>query len=74
MKDSLAAALWHSREQAQHMYDRRMANEKKAAALELARRKAEEPSDKESPGNFKPSQLEVLVGKLVGLVAEDSTL
>lgn len=56
------------------MYDRRMANEKKAAALELARRKAEEPSDKESPGNFKPSQLEVLVGKLVGLVAEDSTL
>ena len=57
------------------MYDRRMANEKKAAALELARRKAEEPpSDKESPGNFKPSQLEVLVGKFVGLVAEDSTL
>ena len=37
MKDSLAAALRHTREQAQRTYNRRTANEKKAAALELAR-------------------------------------
>ena len=31
MMESLAAALRHSREQAQHTYDQRTANEKKAA-------------------------------------------
>ena len=74
MKESLAAALRHSREQAQHTYDRRTANEKKAAALELARRKAEQPSAEEGPSEPEPSPLEVAVGQFVGLVAEDSTL
>ena len=74
MKDSLAAALRHSREQAQRTYDRRTANEKKAAALELARRKAEEPSAEEGSSNPDPTQPEVAVGQFVGLVAEDSTL
>ena len=55
MMESLAAALQHSREQAQHTYDQRTANEKKAAALELARRKAEEPAAEEGPSNPKPS-------------------
>ena len=36
MKDSLATALRQSQGQAQAIYDQRMANEKKAAALELA--------------------------------------
>jgi len=54
MKDSLAAALRHSREQAQTMYDYRTANERKSAALELARRKAEE--DVEPSPNVRSSK------------------
>ena len=45
-----------------------------AAALELARRKAEKPSAEEGPSSPEPSQPEVAVGQFVGLVAEDSTL
>lgn len=78
MKDSLAAALRHSREQAQSTYDRRTANEKKAAALELARQKAEEePGSTETtpgPGRSQPSQPDIAAGDFVGLVAEDSSL
>lgn len=73
MKDSLAAALRHSREQAQGTYDRRTANERKAAALELARRKAEEEPAGPSV-DPETSQPEIAVGEFVGLVAEDSTL
>lgn len=74
MKDSLAAALRHSREQAQTTYDRRTANERKSAALELARRKAEEDAEpRPGPSNC-PQQPEVGIGDFVGLVAEDSTL
>lgn len=45
MKDSLAASLRHSREQAQSTYDRRTHNTKKAAAMELARTLAEDFAD-----------------------------
>lgn len=75
MKDSLAAALRHSREQAQTTYDRRTANERKSAALELARRKAEGDSEAVSPGPSNcPQHPEIGLGDFVGLVAEDSTL
>ena len=57
----------------QRTYNRRTANEK-ATALELARRRAEEPSTEEGPSKLEPSQLEVAVGQFVGLMAEDSTL
>ena len=58
MKDSPAAALRHSREQAQSTYDHRTANQKKALALELAR-------DTTSPHK---------IGDFVGLVEERSCL
>ena len=76
LKDSLAAALRHSRDQAQTTYDRRTAIEKRAAALELARRKAEEGPDQEAlRHNKQPSEEpELAVGQFVGLVGEDSTL
>ncbi|CAH3168253.1 unnamed protein product, partial [Porites evermanni] len=75
MKDSLAAALRHSREQAQSTYDRRTASEKKAAALRLAREKAEEGADPEAPpATEQSSKPEITVGQFVGLVTEDSTL
>ena len=78
MKESLAACLRHSREQAQKTYDRRTANERKKMALELARRKAEEgPADTEVAGpSHQPAsdEPEIRVGDFVGLVAEDSTL
>lgn len=74
MKDSLVAAL----RQARASYDRRTANEKKAVALELARRKAEEELSgggaTPGPSNRDPSQPDVAVGEFAGLVAEDSTL
>ena len=55
-KDSLAACLRHSQQQAQKTYDRRTANERKTIELELARRKAEEgPADVE-------------VGKTIGMI------
>ena len=78
MKDSLAAALRHSREQAQATYDRRTATERKAAALELARQKAEEEpgcsKDTPAPPVSEPSPSDIGTGDFVGLVAEDSTL
>ena len=76
LKDSLAAILRHSRDQVQTTYDRRTANEKKAAALELARRKAEKGLDQEAlRHNNQPSEEpELAVRQFVGLVGEDSTL
>ena len=76
MKDSLAAALRHSREQAQNTYDRRTAAEKKAAALRLARQKAEGGADAEEAlqATEQSSKPEITVGQFVGLVTEDSTL
>ena len=79
MKDSLAACLRHSREQAQHTYDRRTANQKKTPALDLARRKAEEEELVAGPMTRslqlpEISEPEIDVGDFVGLVAEGSTL
>ena len=56
-KDSLAACLRHSQQQAQKTYDRRTVNERKTIELELARRKAEEgPADVE-------------VGRTIGMIS-----
>ena len=78
MKDSLAVALRHSREQAQSTYDRRTANQKKAPAVQFARRKAEAVMEEEHDGaEQRPGsgdQSDVSVGDFVGLVMEDSTL
>ena len=78
MEDSLATALRHSQGQAQATYDRRTANEKKAAVLELVRRKAKEElsggAASPGPSNPDPSQPDAAVGQFVGPVAEDSTL
>ena len=78
MKDSLAVALRHSREQAQTTYDRRTANQKKAAALQFARNKAESAMGREDDGGEQSPRSDDLsnfsVGDFVGLVMEDSTL
>ena len=78
LKDSLAVALRHSREQAQTTYDRRTANQKKAAALQFARKKAESAMGREDDGGEQSSRSDDLsnfsVGDFVGLVMEDSTL
>lgn len=76
MKESLAAALRHSREQAQSTYDRRTANQKKALALELARSRAEQ---QEGGGQVDPTQDDETAGQhqagdFVGLVEEESSL
>ena len=77
MKDSLAAALRHTRQQAQSTYDRRTANEKKELALALAQRTAEQggPGTLEEPqvppGDGQPQHG---LGDFVGLVEQDSTL
>ena len=78
LKDSLAVALRHSRQQAQSTYDRRTANQKKAAALQFARKKAEaimgreDDASEQSPSSEDVSDFSV--GDFVGLVMEDSTL
>ena len=76
MKDSLAAALRHSRGQAQATYDRRTANQKKALALELTRRRAEEPEAEEQPSSEQDDDTTSphKVGDFVGLVEEGSSL
>ncbi|KAK2554284.1 hypothetical protein P5673_011116 [Acropora cervicornis] len=86
MKNSLAAALRHSRDQAQRTYDRRTANEKKNMAVGLARRCArgqldsdsdrqtedeqEEEEDQDTPSSNAAS---IKPGQLVGLVDDSST-
>lgn len=78
MKESLAVALRHSREQAQKTYDRRTANQKKAPALQFARKKAEAAMEREDDGSEQSPRSDHLsdfsVGDFVGLVMEDSTL
>lgn len=78
MKDSLAAALRHSREQAQSTYDRRTANQKKELALGLAQRTAEQggsgSAEQESQAPSGDGQAPHKLGDFVGLVEEDSTL
>ena len=78
MKESLAVALRHSREQAQKTYDRRTANQKKAPALQFARKKAEAAMAGEDNGSEQSPRSDHLsdfsVGDFVGLAMEDSTL
>ena len=76
MKDSLAAALRHSREQAQTTYDRRTANDKKKRALALTRRKAEseEGQEAEQEVGEADGESEIVLADFVGLVEEESTL
>ena len=78
MKDSLAVALRHSREQAQTTYDRRTANQRKAPAVRFAREKAESAMAQEDDGGEQSprsdDQSDVSVGDFVGLVMDDSTL
>ena len=76
MKDSLAAALRHSREQAQSTYDRRKANQKKALAFELARRTTGEPDGEEQPSSDRDEDTTSphKIGDFVGLVEEGSCL
>jgi len=76
MKESLVAALRHSREQVQSTYDRRTANQKKVLALELARSRAEQ---QEGEGQVDPAQDDETAsqhqaGDFVGLVEEESSL
>ena len=85
MKNSLAAALRHSRDQAQRTYDRRTANEKKNMAVGLAKRCArgqldsdssdsqteceQEEQDQDTPS----SNASIKPGQFVGLVDDNST-
>lgn len=76
LKNSLAAALRHTREQAQRTYDRRTANDKKQMAVDLAKNYAEASLDgdrqpKEGPRSG--ADCEVEVGDFVAVVQEDST-
>ena len=80
MKDSLAAALRHSREQAQKTYDRRTANDRKAMAVQSARSFAEDRLDQgsgdedHSCGAGERETLRVKPGDFVGLVEEGSSI
>ena len=89
MKNSLAAALRHSRDQAQRTYDRRTANEKKNMAVGLARRCARGQLDSDSDSQTEAEQEEeeeeedqdtpssnatsIKPGQFVGLVDDNST-
>lgn len=81
LKESLAAALRHTRKQAERTYDRRMANEKKDQAVRLAREYAEDrmssPDQAASSANLKRQTADrshIKLGDFVGLVEEGSTL
>jgi len=87
MKNSLAAALRHSRDQAQRTYDRRTANEKKNMAVGLARRCArgqldsdssdsqtEDEREEEEDQDTPSSNASIKPGQFVGLVDDNSTL
>ena len=85
MKNSLTAALRHSSDQAQRIYDRHTANQKKNMAVGLARRcargqldsdsdsqtedKQEEEEDQDTPS----SNASIKLGQFVGLVDNNST-
>ena len=85
MKNSLAAALRHSCDQAQRTYDRRTANEKKNMAVGLVRRCARGQLDRDSDSQTEDEQEEeedqdtpslnasIKPGRFVGLVDDNST-
>ena len=77
MKESLAAARRHLREQAQSTYDHRTVNQKKALALELARSRGEQPERLPPPADHDPDDETASphkIGDFVGLVEERSSL
>lgn len=79
LKTSLAAALRHSREQAQRTYDRRTANDKKQLAVSLARQFAEDqfeqdPDDVCSDQEREETEQPFQPGDFVAVVEKDSTL
>ena len=82
MKNSLAAALRHSRDQAQRTYDRRTANEKKNMAVGLAKHCARGQLDSDRDSQTEDEQEEederapsvtIKPGRFVGLVDDSST-
>lgn len=85
MKNSLAAALRHSHDQAQRTYDRRTANEKKNMAVGLARRstrgqldsnsdsQTEDEREEEEDQDTPSSNASIKPGQFVGLVNDNST-
>jgi len=75
MKESLEAALRHSRKQTQSTYDRRTANEKKALALELARSRAEQQEGEgQVPTQDEETASQHPAGDFVGLLEEESSM
>lgn len=78
LKASLAAALRHSRQQAQRTYDRRTANDRKRLAVDLARDYAEDRLDEGSDGGQAQPQSSddcpFKAGDFVAVVEEDSRL
>lgn len=77
LKASLAAALRHSREQAQSTYDRRTANDRKRLAVDLARDYAEQQLEEDTDVSLsqqQPDNCPFKPGEFVGVVEEDSTL
>lgn len=76
LKSSLAAALRHSREQAQRTYDRRTANDRKGLAVSLARQYAEEvlDDDPDPPPTQQLKNCDIQPGDFVAVVEEDSML
>lgn len=69
-KDSLAAALRHSRRHAQETYDKRTSTERKDLAMSLATEFAQ--NDHGEQPNLNRGSLKV--GDFVGLIEQDSTL
>lgn len=76
LKASLAAALRHSQQQAQHTYDRGTANDRKQLAVNLAREYAEDHLEEE-PDNGQPQSFNdcpFKPGDFVAVVEEHSKL
>ena len=82
LKESLASALRHSRNEAERTYDRRMAGERKAEAISLTRDFAEEsvfdisarPGTSNQQVETPQHDGEFQTGDFVGLIEESSTL
>lgn len=72
LKDSLAAALRHSRKQAQLTYDKRTTFQRKQEACDFARQCAEDSIATQEQAE--PSPCPFSVGDFVAIVEKDSTL
>lgn len=73
-KDSLAAALRHSRKHAQQTYDKRTSNERKSVALSLATQFAEEQEENVDSTRTSLTNGQLSVGDFVGVLEQSSTL